>query len=91
MVLGLDPYDPARWRDATIVFGTQTPDTPVYAYFPWVAVALVPLALVPLEAAAWIWMVATVALAAVAFRSLLIAQPGFSLSSQRSGPFGGSR
>lgn len=52
-------------------YGTQLPDTAVYGYFPWVAVALVPLALLPLETAAWIWMIGTVALAAIALRALL--------------------
>jgi len=71
LVIGADPYDAATWRDTVRVLGTQEPNTSVYGYVPWVAVALVPLALLPLETAAWIWMVGGVALAAIALRALL--------------------
>ena len=71
LVIGADPYDAATWRDTVRALGTQEPNTDVYGYVPWVAVALVPLALLPLEAAAWIWMVGGVALAAIALRALL--------------------
>jgi hypothetical protein len=71
VLLGIDPYDSARWRETSLALGTQVPDTAVYGYFPWVAIVLVPLALLPLETAAWIWTLSTVALAAIALRALL--------------------
>ena len=43
----------------------------MYGYFPWVAVALVPLAVLPLELAAWVWMIGTVVAATIVLRSLL--------------------
>ncbi|HLQ06045.1 MAG TPA: glycosyltransferase 87 family protein [Verrucomicrobiae bacterium] len=77
LVIGADPYDGAHWRDTVGALGTQEPNTAVYGYVPWVAVALVPLALLPLETAAWIWMIAGIALAAIALRALLrAAVPG---------------
>jgi hypothetical protein len=51
VVLGIDPYDPARWRDATIGFGSQAPDTAVYGYFPWVLLVLAPFGLLSVETA----------------------------------------
>ncbi len=71
LVTGRDPYDAATWMGTTVALGTQAPDTAVYGYPPWVALALTPLALLPLEAAAWLWMIASVVLAALAVRALL--------------------
>lgn len=71
LAIGIDPYDAATWRAAVARLGTQMPDTAVYGYVPWVALALMPLALVPLEVAAWIWMIATVTAAAIVLRALL--------------------
>ncbi len=71
MVLGQDPYDATSWRQAAAALGTQTPDTPVYGYPPWVAVALIPLALLPLETASSIWMVAGIAGSVIGLRALL--------------------
>jgi hypothetical protein len=71
LVLGIDPYDPAGWRAAVARIGTQTPDTAVYGYPAWIAIAFVPLALVPLEIASWSWTLGTLLLAILATRSLL--------------------
>lgn len=71
LLIGADPYDSATWRATVAGLGTQAPDTAVYGYVPWVALGLVPLALIPLEAAAWLWMIATVAAAAFVLRALL--------------------
>ncbi|HEV2011604.1 MAG TPA: glycosyltransferase family 87 protein [Candidatus Limnocylindria bacterium] len=71
VVLGIDAYDPARWRDATIAFGTQVPDTAVYGYVPWVSLALLPFGFLPVEVAGWIWMFLTVAAGALGLRALL--------------------
>ncbi len=71
LLAGVDPYDPARYPAAAIALGTKTPDALVYDYLPWVAFAITPLAALPLEVAAWIWMIASMACAALALRGLL--------------------
>jgi len=71
MLDGHDPYDPATWHETALRLGTQPPDTGVYGYPPWAAVAFMPLALLPLSVASWLWQLATMALAAVALRALL--------------------
>lgn len=71
LVVGADPYDPVTWMSTVATLGTQPPDTAVYGYLPWVALALTPLALLPLDVAAWLWMVASVTLAALAIRVLM--------------------
>ncbi len=71
LVHGVDPYDSTTYLAFTHQARVKIPDADVYDYFPWVALAMVPLALLPLEAAAWIWMLVSVAGAAVALRALL--------------------
>lgn len=71
VVLGRDPYDPATWAATAAALGTQTPDTPVYIYPPWVAVPLLPLGLVPLPLVSILWLVASLAAAIVATRAAL--------------------
>lgn len=71
MTLGLDPYDPRTWLATTEQLGTQKPDTAVYGYPPHVALALWPLALLPLELAAAVWAVTGMAVAALGIRALL--------------------
>jgi hypothetical protein len=66
-----DPYDPLTWRSVAATYGTQLPDTDVYGYPRWVALALVPLALLPVEVAANLWLWAGIGLAIVAMRALL--------------------
>lgn len=70
-LLGLSPWDPARYSDVAISLGTKTPDALVYDYMPWVMFAVLPFALVPLEVAGWIWMVLGMAAATFALRGLL--------------------
>jgi hypothetical protein len=80
-VSGHDPYDPATWRTVAASFGGQLPDTAVYGYPPWVAVALAPLALVPIPVAAGMWLIGSVAVVAVALRALLrTSLPGVSVA-----------
>ncbi len=67
----VDPYDSASYLAFTQQAQVKIPDADVYDYFPWVALAMVPLALVPLEAAGWVWMVLSMAAAALALRALL--------------------
>jgi hypothetical protein len=68
---GVYPWDPARYSDMAVAIGTKAPDALVYDYFPWVMFFLMPLALVPLEVAGWIWMVASMTAATFALRALL--------------------
>src|SRR5437773_2830096 len=75
LLAGADPYDSATWRSTTAALGTQPPDTSVYGYFPWVALAMVPLALLPLEAAAWLWCIASIVVASLGVATLLRARP----------------
>lgn len=71
LVLGHDPYDPSTWRATAVALQGQVPQTAVYGYPGYVAIALLPLALLPLPAAAIVWAVGGIALAAVALRALL--------------------
>ncbi len=70
-LLGTSPWDPASYRDAAASLGTQIPEANVFSYMPWVMFFVLPLALVPLEVAGWIWMVVGIAAATVALRALL--------------------
>jgi hypothetical protein len=81
IVDGHDPYDPLTWRTVAASYGTQSPDTDVYGYPRWVALLLLPLALLPVEVAATLWLWAGLALAALALRALLrAALPGAALA-----------
>jgi hypothetical protein len=72
LLIGADPYDVATWTDTARRIGTHPLlDTAVYAYPPWVALALVPLALLPVESAAVVWSLAGISAAVVAVRALL--------------------
>ena len=72
LLLGADPYDVATWTD-TVVRIVPRPllDTAVYAYPPWVALALLPLGALPVELAGIVWSAATISLALIAVRALL--------------------
>ena len=70
-LLGVSPYDPARYPDVAISLNTKTPDALVYDYMPWVMFGMLPFALVPLETAGWIWMVIAIATSTFALRALL--------------------
>jgi hypothetical protein len=71
VLLGVSPWDPARYAPTAVAEGTKTPDALVDDYMPWVVLALLPLGLLPLEVAAWIWMLLSMTLAALALRALL--------------------
>src|SRR5205823_14468685 len=75
LVLGADPHDPTTWTATVARMGTQPPDTPVYGYPMWVALAFVPLALFPLEFAGWLLTLTTFALPIAAGRALLRSYP----------------
>ena len=78
---GVSPWDPARYSDVAISLGTKAPDALVYDYMPWVMFFVLPLALVPLEVAAWIWMLLGMTAATIALRAMLRAfLPGLPLA-----------
>jgi hypothetical protein len=70
MLLSFDPYDPATWYQTAVSLGTFPPDTAVYLYPPWVAVALLPLAVLPLPVATILWTAGGLAAAAASLRVL---------------------
>lgn len=67
---GIDPYAPG-WPAHAERLGAQVPNTAVYGYPPWVVLALLPLGFLPLEPAAWTWLIGGVAVAALGLRGLL--------------------
>ena len=71
IALGLDPYDPATWQATARSLQGQVPESRVYGYPGWIAVAMVPLGALPLRVAALMWTIVGIALAALAIRSLL--------------------
>jgi hypothetical protein len=72
LLLGLDPYDAATWRETAVRIGTaHIPDNAVYVYPPWVTIALVPFALLSSSAASVVWTIVGMAAAIVAMRALL--------------------
>lgn len=71
VLLGVSPWDPSRYAETAVAEGTKTPDALVDDYMPWVVLALLPLGLLPLEVAAWVWMVLSMTFAALALRALL--------------------
>lgn len=70
-LLGISPWDPARYSDVAIALGTKTPDALVYDHMPWTMFFVLPLALVSLEVAGWIWMLIGMTAATFALRALL--------------------
>jgi len=71
VLAGVSPWDPANYPAARIAFDTQRDAAPVLNYMPWTVIALLPIGLLPLDVAAWIWMAASMIAAAVALRALL--------------------
>lgn len=71
IVLGVNPWDPTQYYGFAVDVATKTPDALVYDYMPWVAFAVAPLAMVTLETAGWIWMLASMVCAALALRGML--------------------
>ena len=71
VLVGVSPWDPQRYAPTAVAIDTKTPDALVDDYMPHVVLALLPLGLLPLEVAAWVWMVASMACSATALRALL--------------------
>jgi alpha-1,2-mannosyltransferase len=70
ILAGESPYDPATWPTAWERFGTQRPDTSVYGYPGWIALAFIPLAPLPIPLGSLLFTAGTLALAALAARAL---------------------
>jgi hypothetical protein len=68
---GLDPYSAADWRTVLDRYGTQFGPEQRYVFGPWVALAVMPLALLPLSIASGVWTFGGMALAALGLRHLL--------------------
>lgn len=71
LVDGESPFDAAAFAQTFARYGTQQPDTAVFGYPAWTAIALVPLALLPVPIASSIWTVGTITLGIIAVRALL--------------------
>jgi alpha-1,2-mannosyltransferase len=72
---GGQPYDASTWREGAARLAGRASDSPVFIYPPYAALAFVPLAAIPIGAAATLWLVAGMLLAALGIRSLLHAYP----------------
>ena len=68
---GANPYDPLSWTADRLRQGMAPTNSPVYAYPPWVAVALLPLGALPFDLAAIAWTVFGIACAASGLRAVL--------------------
>jgi hypothetical protein len=71
VLAGVSPWDPTTYPAARIAFDTQRDDASVLNYMPWTVIALLPLGLLPLDVAAWVWMGLSMICSAIALRALL--------------------
>lgn len=71
VLTGADPYDASEWVATAVALGTQTPDTAVYIYPPWVTLALLPVGALPLALASALWLITGLTLAVIAMRAAL--------------------
>src|SRR5437879_2910842 len=71
VLAGVSPWDPTEYPKARMAFDTQLDAAPVLNYMPWTVIALLPIGLLPLDVAAWIWMALSLVCSAVALRALL--------------------
>jgi len=70
VLAGESPYNAETWPTAWERFGTQHPDTNVYGYPAWVALALLPLAPLPIPVGTLLFTAGTLGLAVLAARAL---------------------
>ncbi len=70
ILAGESPYNSETWPSAWERLGTQKPDTAVYGYPAWVALAFVPLAPLPIPLGSLLFTGGTLALALLATRAL---------------------
>jgi hypothetical protein len=68
---GADPYAGASFMATARAYGTILPAESVFCYPPWVTLALVPLAALPVSFASDVWTFGGMALAAIALGALL--------------------
>jgi glycosyl transferase family 87 len=71
IVDGGNPYEPAAWLGTAERYSTTTPRETVFGYPPWIALAALPFAVLPVPIASGIWTFGGMALAALALRALL--------------------
>ncbi|MDP9283056.1 MAG: glycosyltransferase 87 family protein [Chloroflexota bacterium] len=71
IVDGGNPYEPAAWLGTVERYGTTPPREMVFGYPPWIALAAVPFALLPVPIASGLWTFGGMAAAALALRVLL--------------------
>jgi len=71
LVDGGDPYAPASYAATVARYGTNVNGVEVFTYPPWIAFALVPLGLLPLDVAGAVWTYGTLALAIAGLGALL--------------------
>jgi hypothetical protein len=70
-LLGVSPWDLARYNDVAVSLSSQAPEARVWSYMPWVMFGMLPFAYLPLEVAGWAWMIVSLAAATFALRGLL--------------------
>jgi hypothetical protein len=74
VVLGVDPYDALRWDELKrqqLAWIPRTAEMSVPSYMPWATLFIAAFALIPLDAAAWLWMALGIAAATLGLRALL--------------------
>jgi Glycosyltransferase family 87 len=71
IVDGGNPYEPADWLGTVERYGTTPPHEMVFGYPPWIALAAVPVAALPVPIASGLWTFGGMAVAALALRVLL--------------------
>jgi hypothetical protein len=71
IVDGGNPYEGGAWLATVERYGTTPPRETVFGYPPWIALAALPLALLPVPIASGIWTFGGMAAAALALRALL--------------------
>lgn len=71
LLAGIDPYDARVWPTAFVSLGTQRPDTAVFGYPPWIVLAFVPLAPLPLVVGSLLWSSGTLSLALLSVRAVI--------------------
>jgi hypothetical protein len=72
LLLGADPYDVTTWTDTVRgILVSPLLDTAVYAYPPWVAIALLPFGALPAATAGIVWSLVGMSAAIVGVRGLL--------------------
>jgi Glycosyltransferase family 87 len=71
IVDGGNPYEEAAWLGTVARYGTTPPHEAVFGYPPWIAIAALPLALLPVPIASGVWTFGGMVVAALALRALL--------------------